>query len=240
VATIILVHGAWHGGWCWERLAPLLEQAGHEVLAPDLPGMGGGKEPLGDDPLGQWARFVAGLASKAGQPVVLVGHSRGGIIISEAAEQAPDAVGKLVYLAAFLLPAGQSLMDFAGRYPDVGPGAAIIPLEDRSRLMVDRERAIPFFYNGMDADDARQAAVRLGPEPAAALMTPVRVSEGRFGGVKRAYIETRNDRAISLAMQREMQAALPCDPVITLDCDHSPFYSAVPELAEALLQLARN
>src|SRR4051812_38188961 len=55
MATFILVHGAWHGGWCWERLAPLLTAAGHRVLAPDLPGMGADRRQLGDDPLGEWA-----------------------------------------------------------------------------------------------------------------------------------------------------------------------------------------
>jgi hypothetical protein len=75
------------------------------------------------------------------------------------------------------------------------------------------------------------------PEPLAALTSPLRVTAERFGRVPRAYIECTDDRAISLEMQREMQAALPCDPVITLECDHSPFYSAASELADSLLTL---
>lgn len=238
MATFILVHGAWHGGWCWERVAPLLTAAGHKVIAPDLPGMGADTTPISADPLGQWADFVVGLAAGAEGPVILVGHSRGGLVISAAAERAPERIDRLVYLTAFLLQSGQSLADIAGRNPEVGPGRAIRPAGDPSRLVVDPEQAIPIFYNSVAPDEAKAAVDRLVPEPAAALTMPITVTAGRFGRVPRAYIECTNDQAISLAMQREMQAALPCDPVITLDADHSPFYSAAPELAEALLRLA--
>ena len=238
MATFILIHGAWHGGWCWERVAPLLEAAGHRVLAPDLPGMGTDRRVLGDDPLGEWAEFVAGLAEAAEAPVILVGHSRGGLVISEAAERVPGSVARLVYLTAFLLDAGQSLAQVAERHPEVGPAPAIRPADDPTRLGIDREQAIPIFYNLTSGEDARAAADRLVAEPIAALTTPIRISAERFGRVPRAYIEAADDRAISLDMQREMQARLPCAPVITLECDHSPFYSAPEALAAALLTLA--
>ncbi len=238
MATFILIHGAWHGGWCWERVVPLLTAGGHKVLAPDLPGMEATPRPLGRDPLAEWADFAAELASSAEAPVILVGHSRGGLVISQAAERAPESIHRLVYLTAFLLQAGQSLGDMAGRHPEVGPAAAIRPAADPSRLDIDRDQALPIFYNLTSEEDARGAAKRLAPEPAAALTTPLEITAERFGRVPRAYIEARHDQAISLEMQREMQAALPCDPVITLESDHSPFYSAAPALAEALLGLA--
>lgn len=238
MATFILIHGAWHGGWCWERLVPFLTAEGHQAIAPDLPGMGAEAQELGSDPLGEWADFVAELASKAEAPVILVGHSRGGLVISEAAERVPESIDRLVYLTAFLLQRGQSLSDIAGRHPEVGPAAAIRPAEDPSRLMVDLEEAVPIFYGRCSEEEARAAANRLVPEPLAALTKPIQISAERFGRVPRAYIEATHDRAISLEMQREMQAALPCEPVITLEADHSPFYSAAPELAQALLKLA--
>jgi|SRR5579859_17233 len=238
MATFILIHGAWHGGWCWEHVTPLLEAAGHTVLAPDLPGMGADTSELGNDPLAQWADFVADLASGAEAPVILVGHSRGGLVISEVAERIPQRIDRLVYLTAFLLERGQSLGDVAGRHPEVGPGTAIRPAPDPAYLAIDADMGRSIFYGLCSDEDARRAAERLTPEPLAALIKPLEVSAERFGRVRRAYIEAAQDRAISLEMQREMQAALPCDPVATLNSDHSPFYSAVPDLVRGLLKLA--
>ena len=237
MATFVLVHGAWHGGWCWERVAPLLVAQGHRVLAPDLPGMGADPREHGSDPLGDWTDFVAELATSADEPVILVGHSLGGVVISEVAERVPDAVDRLVYLTAFLLQSGQSLADVAGRHPDVGPGPALRPAKVDGEVIVDPDQAIGIFYNAMSGDDARAAVDRLVAQPVAAFTKPVTLTAERFGRVRRAYVEATEDQAISLEMQRDMQALLPCEPVITLQCDHSPFYSTVPELAEALLSL---
>jgi pimeloyl-ACP methyl ester carboxylesterase len=238
MATFVLIHGAWHGGWCWERVSPLLVAKGHRVIAPDLPGMGADLREHGCDPLGDWTDFVAELATSAGEPVILVGHSLGGVVISEVAERVPEAIDRLVYLTAFLLRSGQSLADVANRYPDVGPGPALRPADVDGEVIVDPDQAVGIFYNAMSADDAQAAVDRLVAQPVAAFTKPVTLTAERFGRVPRVYVEATDDRAISLEMQREMQAALPCDTVITLKCDHSPFYSAVPELAEALLTLA--
>jgi pimeloyl-ACP methyl ester carboxylesterase len=238
MATFVLIHGAWHGGWCWERVAPLLVAQGHRVLAPDLPGMGADLRKHGSDPLGDWTDFVAELVTSADEPVILVGHSLGGVVISEVAERVPDAVGMLVYLTAFLLRSGQSLADVANRYPDVGPAPALRPADVDGEVIVDPDQAIGIFYNAMSDDDARAAVDRLVAQPVAAFTKPVTLTAERFGRVPRTYVEATDDRAISLEMQRDMQALLPCEGVSTLRCDHSPFYSAVPELAEALLSLA--
>jgi hypothetical protein len=77
----------------------------------------------------------------------------------------------------------------------------------------------------------------LKPEPLAPLATPTRISAARFGGVPRMYVECTGDRAITHAAQRKMQAALPCRERITLDTDHSPFFSCPDELAGVLLGL---
>jgi len=238
MATFVLVHGAWHGGWCWERVAPLLVAKGHRVIAPDLPGMGADLRKHGSDPLRDWTDFIADLTTSAGEPVILVGHSLGGVAISEVAERVPESIDRLVYLTAFLLRSGQSLADVANRYPDIGPGPALRPAEVDGEVIVDPDQAVGIFYNAMSADDAQAAVDRLVAQPVAAFTKPVTLTAERFGRVPRVYVEATDDRAISLEMQREMQAALPCDTVITLKCDHSPFYSAVPELAEALLTLA--
>ena len=79
--------------------------------------------------------------------------------------------------------------------------------------------------------DYEYALARMTPEPLKPLVTPLRVTAQRFGRVPRAYIECLQDRTVTLAAQRRMQAALPCEPVFTLDSDHSPFLSHPQELA---------
>ena len=107
--TFVMVHGAWHGAWCWYKLVPLLQSAGHTVIAPDLPSLGMDRTPLSQVSLDTWVEHICHVVDTASEPVVLVGHSRGGIIISEVAERRSDKIALLVYLAAYLLRDGESL-----------------------------------------------------------------------------------------------------------------------------------
>lgn len=113
---IVLLHGAWHGGWCWERVTPLLKQAGHEVFTPTLPGQGERIAEIGpsislrthiDD-------LVAYLKSRRLENVVLVGHSYGGIVISGVADRVAPRLRKLIYLDALVLDNGQSIASLSG------------------------------------------------------------------------------------------------------------------------------
>jgi pimeloyl-ACP methyl ester carboxylesterase len=104
--TFVLVAGAWHGAWCWERLRPVLEQRGHDVVTAELAGTADSTVDAAAASLEGWARSVAELCASRGEPVVLLGHSRGGVVVSRVAELIPDQVLRLVYLAAYLLPAG--------------------------------------------------------------------------------------------------------------------------------------
>src|ERR1700682_3324645 len=123
MTTYVLVHGAWHGGWCWHRIVAKLRRASHRVFAPDLKSLGIDRTPPNDVTLELWTDQIAALARAQADPVVLVGHSRGGIVLSEVAERIPDQVRTLVYVTAFLLEDGRSLQDAAGDDPEslVGP-----------------------------------------------------------------------------------------------------------------------
>src|SRR6516162_956295 len=103
MSTYLLIHGSWHGGWCWYKVLPRLEKAGHRVVAPNLPSLGTDRTPIAQISLDTWTDSVCQLLDAQAEPVILVGHSRGGILISQAAEKRPEKVKTLVYLAAFLL-----------------------------------------------------------------------------------------------------------------------------------------
>ena len=237
MATFILVHGSMHGRWCWHKLVPLLEAQGHRVLAPDLPGMGEDPTPLSEVTMSTWAECIARLSREAGEQVILVGHSRGGTVISEAAELAPQSILGLVYLAALLLPAGQkafeaAVTEEARNAVETGQGAS-----DGLSLRVEPEAARALFYNRASPEDAIWASERLCPEPLAPNVVPLTVTRERWGRLPRAYIECLDDRAVPIELQRAMQAALPCDPVVTMDSDHSPFLCEPRALAAHLADI---
>jgi pimeloyl-ACP methyl ester carboxylesterase len=235
MACFILVHGAYHGGWCWEQLVPLLESRGHEVLAPDLPGMGDDTTSGVVATLDEWAGFLATVVAAQASPRILVGHSRGGFVISRTAELIPDQLAGLVYLTAVLAPPGIPMMEAVG-FGELPPemAAAISPSADgRTTRWVSRELARLVFYNDTDPEVADRAFERLCPEPTSNPHLPLDVSTERYGKVARAYIECLRDAAIPIALQRRMVAAQPCK-VWTLDADHSPFYSRPQELALVL------
>ena len=237
MATFLMIHGAWHGGWCFEPLRPLLEARGHVLIAPSLPGMDGSDVQASAVSLDLWAAFVVDLARQQPEPVILCGHSRGGIVISSAAERAPESVSSLVYITAFMLPHGQSLRGFQMEAPNPQFGAAMRPTADGSAVRFAPTAAAELLYHRCAATIQRDAARRLVPEPTQPLLTPLALGETRFGQIPRHYIECSDDRALLLERQRAMQTLLPCSSVATLDSDHSPFLSCPEALVQALVQI---
>ena len=231
----VLVHGAWHGGWCWDKVVPLLEAEGHSVTAVDLPGHGDDTTPLAGLTQAEYGRRVADAVEAAGEPVILAGHSMGGMAITQAAEYVPDKIAALVYVCAFLPGPGGSLMALA----DGDTAARVLPNlevdEAAGVCSVAKTAQVECFYEECDPEDAAAAMARLTTESLAAFATPVSITDERAGSVRRIYVECVRDHAIGIAKQREMWAARPCERVETIDTDHSPFLSRPEELAAHLL-----
>jgi pimeloyl-ACP methyl ester carboxylesterase len=235
MAAYVLVHGAWHGGWCWDKVVPLLEAEGHAVTAVDLPGHGDSHADVGGMTLEAYARAVAEAVDAAGERVTLVGHSMGGMVITQAAEYVPDGISTLVYVCAFLPGPGDSLMRLADNDPEARVLPNLVVDEAAGLCEVAPAARVACFYEECDPTDAAAAADRLGPESLAAFAAPAEITDERAGSVRRIYVECVRDRAISIAKQREMLAARPCERVLTIDTDHSPFLSRPDELAAHLL-----
>jgi pimeloyl-ACP methyl ester carboxylesterase len=239
MTTFILVHGGGHGGSCWNKVVSELQKLGHRALAPDLPGMGADRTPLSEITLGGWAEFIANTARRIGEPVVLVGHSRGGPVIGEAAERAPEAMLGLIYLSAILIPAGVGTMAaFDGEQTALMD--KVSTTADGRAYVFDRDVARRCFYHRAAPEDAEAALDQLCPEPIAPNIEPMTVTAERWGRLPRAFIECTDDRALPLAFQRKLHTALPCDPVITIDSDHSPFLWMPRELAIYIAAIAAD
>jgi pimeloyl-ACP methyl ester carboxylesterase len=238
MSIFLLVHGAWHGGWCWFKVAPLLEAQGHRVLAPDLPSHGIDRTPVGEVSLETYARRICEILDGCEEPVVLVGHSMGGLVVSRAAELRPAKVRTLVYVAAFLLRDGESLLDILQAHA-ASPSLPHLRFNsDRGTTTLNPDSIRAMFYNDCSASDVALARSLLVPQPMAVQAAPLRVSAEHWGSVPRVYIECERDNAIPIAAQRAMQSGSPCKRVITLSTGHSPFFAAPAELARHLTDLA--
>ncbi len=234
MSTYVLVHGAWHGAWCWNKVTPLLEAQGHKVVTLDLPGHGNDKTPIPGVTLAAYADRVCEVVGAQAEPVILVGHSMGGLAISQAAEQCPQNIKKLVYLTAFLLRSGETLLQYAQEDADALVLPHLIMAEDQSYATVKDEGIKPAFYGDCADEDVAWAKSLLVPQAAAPFVTPIHTTEENFGRIPRLYIECLGDRAISPAIQQRMYTNTPCEKVMTMQTDHSPFFSAPEELVAHL------
>ncbi|HYW04037.1 MAG TPA: alpha/beta fold hydrolase [Gammaproteobacteria bacterium] len=235
MSTYVLIHGAWHGGWCWAKLAPLLEAQGHTVVAPDLPGHGDDATPTERVTLQAYADRVCEVLDAQSEPVVLVGHSMGGIVITQAGEQRPDRIRALVYVTAFLPENGRSLADYADSAEDTLVPPNMVVSEDGTRATVREAVIADAFYGDCSPEDIAWAKSRLVPQAVAPIVTPVRVTPDNFGRLPRVYVSCTRDRAITPEMQRMMLSNLPCDTVCSMDTGHSPFLADPDLLARHLL-----
>lgn len=238
--NIVLVHGGYHGAWCWERIVPLLREQGHEVNAVELPGRGGDRTPFEKIDAAAYAKAVTDVLDVQRAAAVLVGHSSSGLVISRAAEARPERIRTLVFLSAFVMRDGEAWR------PGQDPGTKVTPIlrvefrpgtkiPMQTRIDVSKPDAVKLaFYNDCDERDARAAIARLVPEPPRPLGEPLRLSAQRFGSVDKVYIFCSKDNAVSPKRQQEFAAKWLLRRSITLDSGHSPFLSMPGRLAQVL------
>lgn len=244
MASYVLVHGAFHGGWCWERIAEPLRSEGHEVFTPDLPPHGFDGTRLRDIRNEHLADRVIEALELCSEPAILVGHSMGGIPISAAAEMRPDLVRELVFLAAVMLPNGASVLtEFGQHAPDslgLGEGALIAD-EQEGSLRLGAGIARKMFFNTCGEEEVRWVEDRLDDTIALGpLVDPVVVTSERFGAVPRSYVMTLRDQSVTPQFQRWMIETSGCDHVYELDTDHSPWLSDPTSLLGVLRDVSAS
>lgn len=239
MAIFILVHGACHGGWCWEKVQPILESHGHKVCAPDLPSLGKDPMPPHYVTLADNVEKICRLLDKMDEPVVLVGHALGGVTISQTAEARRRKIKALVYVCGLMPPSGKASREMTAGEPDMLFRRSREVSSDGRTYTFARAQLPALFYEDVSPEDRYRAMERLRPQPISISTTPVTLTEERYGSVPRWYIECLHDNAVRIPRQRAMVKAVPCK-VITMECGHTPFYSAPEELAEHLETIARS
>jgi pimeloyl-ACP methyl ester carboxylesterase len=235
MATFVLVHGAWHGGWCWGKVAPLLRAAGHDVHAPTLTGLGERAHlltPATD--LETHVRDVLGvLACEDLHDVVLVGHSYGGVVITAVAGRMPERLAHLVYLDAFVPEEGQCVLDLL-------PPERAATFREQARTHGDGwlVPAPPLELWGVTgAADVAWAAPRVLPQPLSTLEQPLRLPGGEVPPppLPRTYIVT------DYPVFRPFSERAGADPgwrLRHLATGHDAMITTPGELAALLLEIA--
>jgi pimeloyl-ACP methyl ester carboxylesterase len=227
VTTFCLVHGAWHGGWCWERLAPELEARGGKVVAPDLP-----SEDV-DAGVSVYANVVDAALGGA-DDAILVGHSLAGVVIPLVAARRP--VRTLVYLCALVPTPGEpasQAMDTGALLPGFPSG--IVRDELGRSYWVDPAAAVRDLFDDVPPEVGLEAVARLRRQARAPSLEPCPLDE--LPDVERISVVCRDDRAVSPSWSRKAARELLGIEPVELPGSHSPFLSRPVELAELLVSL---
>ena len=221
--TVVLVHGAWHGPWCWEKVVPLLDEQGVAVEAVDLP-----MTSFDDD-----VAATKAVLDRVEGDVVLCGHSYGGAVVTNAGNH--PKVAHIVYLTAFACDADESP---AATAPGVDlPAtdlASAFVIADDGTATIAPDLVVNGFYHDCDPADAADAAARLRPIHMSCFTTPV--GPPAWKAKPSTYVVCTEDRAIHPALQQHMAAR--CTSTVELDTAHSPFLNRPDAVADLLAGLA--
>ncbi len=232
----MLIHGSWHGAWCWFKISARLAEAGHTVNAIDLPGHG--RNPAFPALVGLSTMVRYGLGQlPADRKTTLVVHSRNGIVASAMAEMAPERLAGIIYVAAYMLPSGRRVADYLPDRASLMPGNITVNrrgLWDSLNLATCRET----LYADCAQQDIALARSLLVREPIRPALTRLKLTEQRYGSVPRSYIRLTEDRAVSPALQDRLIRESPPQQVVSLDSSHSAYFSRPDELTEAIMALA--
>ena len=241
--TFVLVHGSFHGNWCWSKTTPLLEREGYKVIAPNLPASGNDPAPIENADLDSYATRIAGVIDSIKGPVILVGHSMGGIVTSQVSETRSKRLVAAVYVNGLLFRNSESLGSFLETNAKLNVDDLVLKnmkvSADGLTATFPPEKAAEVFYNACSPSDADWAKSQLTPQRTKVYGDKLQLTEERYGQVKRFYVKGSQDHAVSPLYQDAMLKGTTCQQVFTLNGDHSPFLSAPEKLAEILLSIAR-
>ena len=240
---VILVHGAWHGSWCWEPVATLLTQAGHAVYMPTLTGLGRRSDEMSASiGLETHIADVASLFERRGlRNVVLVGHSYGGMIVTAIADRFKSAIGHVLYLDAALPENGDSMASYD---PNATPQSIAATKAALTALAPDgvAMQPLPPEVFGIPPDHPRYAwvAERLTPHPLKTWFDPVTLTDGGSDGLPRTYIHC-TDPVLPNAAFPAIAALVRDDPTwdyYEMQTGHDAMITAPVELADNIRMVA--
>ncbi|MGE5354775.1 MAG: alpha/beta fold hydrolase [Deltaproteobacteria bacterium] len=243
--TYILVHGAWHGAWCWYKVVPEMTKKGFKAIAIDLPGHGKDTIKAETVTFKMYVEKLKQVANSINGQVILVGHSMAGTIISQAAEElGKNKVFKLIYLDAFLPKNGESVSKLAGMIFQTLPQETdtskvtfrkgIVNAPNGKTRTFKPEIADIVFYHDCNTKDKELAHKNLCTQATEPLGATVSVTDNIYGQIPKYYILCTEGKDLDKSL---LPTRVKCEKVIKIPTSHSPFFSRPKELAKIFMTL---
>jgi pimeloyl-ACP methyl ester carboxylesterase len=230
----VLVHGAWHGGWCWEGVIQELKKAGHTAEAPTMPG-----HNPGDDRskirFEDYVNKIVEVLKKQSAPAVLVGHSSAGILLQSAAPKAAEKISHLVFLNAFVLPDGKAQFDLVPPEASQGMTAAAKASPDNS-VPVMEEFVRNMLMAGEPKEKQDALIKRLVPQPLALFTTPVRAKDFDQLKIPKAVVFCKGDASLPPGAYLGMAQGLGKHKLVEVEGSHEALFTAPSVVTQGLLK----
>jgi pimeloyl-ACP methyl ester carboxylesterase len=233
MASYILIHGAWHAGWCWEKVASLLSSQGHQVIAPDLPGHGSNQKPHSAVKFQDYIDCIMACVESCDERPILVGHSFAGMFLSQVAAMYPGRIQKFIYLTAYVPFHAESFFRISERLSETLLSEEIIVDKENGSLFLKSNNLPEILYNCSTPEKQAIAVSKIAPEPLMPFATPLSLTDFDYGNIDTLYIFCEEDRALKFSDQQWMAARMQGKKT-SLPADHSPFLSMPEALAELL------
>jgi pimeloyl-ACP methyl ester carboxylesterase len=233
-ATYVLVHGAWHGGWCWNAVARILRAHGHQVFTPTLSGLGERSHLLSAAiDLGVFIQDIVNVLEYEDlTDVILVGHSFGGLPITGAADRVPERIRQLVFLDAVVLENGQTA--FSRLAPDIVARRLEEALESSKGLSIPVPPASAFGV--FEADQVALLERNCTPHPLKTFDDPIVLTRPVGGDIPKVYIHCTDPVYVPLQTSRDFVRAQKDWAWDEIETGHDAMISAPEELAAKLLR----
>jgi pimeloyl-ACP methyl ester carboxylesterase len=230
----VLIHGAWHGGWCWERVIKELEKSGHTAEAPTMPGHNP-DDNRSDIKFENYVTKIIEVLNKQASPVVLVGHSSAGFLMQSAAPKVPDKIAQLIFLNAFILPNGKCQFDLVPPEASEGMTAAANASSDNSVPVIE-----DFVRNqlmGGESAEMQDALIsRLVPQPIAIFTTPVSTVDFAELTIPKTVLFCKDDASLPPGAYLGMAQGLGDYNLIEVAGSHEAVFTNPGVVAQGLIQ----
>jgi pimeloyl-ACP methyl ester carboxylesterase len=230
----VLIHGAWHGGWCWQGVIKELQQAGHSAEAPTMPGHAPEDDRSGigfDD----YRAEIVAVLNRQRSPVVLVGHSSAGFLLQAAAPKAAEKIERLIFLNAFILPDGKSQFDLVPAEAANAMTAAAKASADNSVPVIE-DFVRHQLMAGEPAELQNALLERLVPQPLALFTTAVGTKEFGKLAIPRYVVFCKDDASLPPGAYLEMAKGLGSYRLVEVDGSHEALFTRPAVVARGLLE----